>query len=54
MTNTLGLDVIAEVVEAEAQLALLKQYGCVAFQGDLFSQPLSLDAFEAFMQKGSC
>ena len=51
MGKTLGLDVIAEGVETEAQLELLRNYGCVAFQGDLFAQPLPLVAFQTFMHK---
>ena len=47
MGHTLGLDVIAEGVETEAQLARLDQYGCTHFQGYLFSQPLPVEAFEA-------
>jgi diguanylate cyclase (GGDEF)-like protein/PAS domain S-box-containing protein len=51
MGKTLGLNVIAEGVETEAQLALLSQYGCVEFQGDLFAQPLPLIAFQTFLEK---
>ncbi|TVT56335.1 MAG: EAL domain-containing protein [Sedimenticola thiotaurini] len=49
MGQTLGLNVIAEGVETEEQLALLKQYGCNAFQGYLFSRPIPLSAFEEFI-----
>jgi EAL domain-containing protein (putative c-di-GMP-specific phosphodiesterase class I) len=49
MGHTLGLNVIAEGVETEAQLARLDQYGCTAFQGFLFSRPLPVDEFEAFL-----
>ncbi|MDO9227081.1 MAG: EAL domain-containing protein [Pseudomonadota bacterium] len=51
MGHTLGLDVIAEGVESEAQLARLDQYGCAHFQGFLFSRPLPLEAFEAWLCK---
>ncbi|MDD5390266.1 MAG: EAL domain-containing protein [Gallionellaceae bacterium] len=49
MGHTLGLDVIAEGVESEAQLARLDQYGCTHFQGFLFSRPLPLEEFEAWL-----
>jgi EAL domain-containing protein (putative c-di-GMP-specific phosphodiesterase class I) len=48
MGRTLGLDVIAEGVETEAQLKLLDQFGCTAYQGYLFSRPLPIEDFEAF------
>jgi diguanylate cyclase (GGDEF)-like protein len=38
--HTLQLTVIAEGVETEAQLALLKSYGCDEAQGYLFSRPV--------------
>ena len=44
----LGLDVLAEGVENEAQLAHLKRLGCDAVQGYFYSPPLSAAAFEAF------
>lgn len=46
----LGFNVIAEGVETETQLEMLKQYDCPAFQGYLFSQPLPIDEFHALIQ----
>jgi diguanylate cyclase (GGDEF)-like protein/PAS domain S-box-containing protein len=51
MTETMGLNVIAEGVETEAQLEFLDLRGCHAFQGYLFSKPVPLNAFEALLLK---
>ncbi|MGH8565248.1 MAG: two-component system response regulator [Gammaproteobacteria bacterium] len=40
LSRTLGLRVIAEGVETEAQLAVLRRLGCEEGQGYLFSRPL--------------
>ncbi|TSA50177.1 MAG: EAL domain-containing protein [Nitrosomonadales bacterium] len=49
MAQNFGLNVIAEGVETEAQLALLKQHGCMAYQGYLFSKPTPIEQFEALL-----
>jgi len=46
MAGNLGLDVIAEGVETEAQRCALEKYGCASYQGYLLSHPLPLSAFE--------
>ena len=43
MAHTLRLEVIAEGVETEAQLALLRRWRCDAYQGYLCSRPLAAD-----------
>lgn len=53
MANNLGLNVIAEGVETQQQLDLLKQYGCNAYQGYLFAKPLPIDEFEALIGRYS-
>lgn len=49
MARNFKLNVIAEGVEAELQLSLLKEKGCMAFQGYLFSKPVPLAEFEALL-----
>ena len=51
LAETLGLSVIAEGVETEDQRDFLFYHGCDAYQGYLFSRPLALDAFEAFVRQ---
>ena len=52
LAESLGLKVIAEGVEIEAQKDVLARLGCHAYQGFLFSQPLPVDEFEAFARRG--
>jgi diguanylate cyclase (GGDEF)-like protein/PAS domain S-box-containing protein len=47
MSEVLGLNVIAEGVETEAQREFLDTCGCHAFQGYLFGIPVPLQEFEA-------
>ena len=46
-SHALGLGVVAEGVETEAQRSLLAALGCDEAQGYLFSQPLPEDQFRA-------
>jgi len=50
MAQNFSLNVIAEGVETEAQLAFLKHHECKAYQGYLFSKPLPIEQFDALMQ----
>jgi diguanylate cyclase (GGDEF)-like protein/PAS domain S-box-containing protein len=50
MAHKLGLKVIAEGVETEAQRKLLTSAGCDYAQGYLFSRPVPDEAFEALLK----
>ena len=49
MAHGLGLKVVAEGVETEAQLALLAEQGCEYAQGFLFSEPKTVEQIEAML-----
>jgi len=46
MANNLGMDIIAEGVETEEQLAFLKLHGCHIYQGNLIGKTMPLKEFE--------
>ena len=50
LAESMGLTVIAEGVELEAQRDFLARLGCHAYQGYHFSRPLPIDRFEQFAQ----
>lgn len=51
LAESLGLTVIAEGVEIEAQKDFLAHQGCHAYQGYFFGRPMPVGDFEATMQK---
>jgi EAL domain-containing protein (putative c-di-GMP-specific phosphodiesterase class I) len=50
LAQSLGLAVIAEGVETQAQCEFLARHGCECYQGHLFCKALPLDELEAFMR----
>ena len=52
MAQSLNFSVIAEGVETEEQRELLLNRGCPYYQGYLFSKPLPVERFEAFLKRG--
>jgi diguanylate cyclase (GGDEF)-like protein/PAS domain S-box-containing protein len=50
MAHNLGIEVIAEGVETEAQRAFLEQHGCSACQGYLFSEPVPIEEFVSLVE----
>ena len=52
MAHKLGIKVVAEGVETEAQRQLLAASGCDFAQGYLFSKPVPAEEFERLLQRG--
>jgi diguanylate cyclase (GGDEF)-like protein len=49
LANSLGIAVIAEGVETEAQRQFLARHGCPTYQGFLFSKPVDVAQFERLL-----
>jgi EAL domain-containing protein (putative c-di-GMP-specific phosphodiesterase class I) len=52
MAHNLGLEVIAEGVETEAQASFLRNERCEEAQGYLYAKPLSAAEFEHYVRTG--
>ncbi|MCK5335403.1 MAG: EAL domain-containing protein, partial [Gammaproteobacteria bacterium] len=50
MGHNLGLKIIAEGVEEQQQLDIIKQYNCEWYQGYYCSKPLAADDFTKLLQ----
>ncbi len=53
LAESMGLSVIAEGVELQAQADFLAHLDCHAYQGYFFSRPLALPDFEAYVRRAS-
>ncbi len=53
MGQTLKMNIVAEGVESEEQLAYLKKIGCDVYQGFYCSEPLPAEAFSRFYRRHS-
>lgn len=51
IAHNLGLKVVAEGVEEEAQLNILRRYDCEMLQGFLYSRPLNAERFENLLSE---
>ncbi|MFA6972584.1 MAG: EAL domain-containing protein [Gallionella sp.] len=51
MANNLGMEVIAEGVETQAQCDFLEGAGCLRYQGYLFGKPVPVEQFEAQLKQ---
>lgn len=51
LTHALGMTSVAEGVETEEQLILIRASGCNEAQGYLFSHPLPADAIKEFLAR---
>ena len=52
LAGSLGLAVIAEGVETEAQRDFLVSHGCQAYQGYLYGRPMVLEDFLELVRAG--
>jgi EAL domain-containing protein (putative c-di-GMP-specific phosphodiesterase class I) len=52
LAKELGLKVVAEGVQTEAQLAILQGKGCDVVQGYLLGKPVSVDEFARKVEMG--
>ena len=52
IADTVGLKVIAEGIELEEHVEVLRKDGCIFGQGYYFSRPLSRENFEVFIREG--
>ena len=52
MAHNVELGVVAEGVETEGQLAILRDFGCDLVQGYLASRPIPAEEFQTLMKTG--
>ena len=52
LAHHLGIDLIAEGVETEQQLEMLKSWGCELAQGFYFAEPMSVEELAPLLRQG--
>ena len=50
MAHSLGMGVVAEGVETEAQAQCLRELACDVLQGYLLGRPMPADAFDRYLR----
>jgi len=53
LAHSLGLALVAEGVETDAQLGFLRQHGCQSYQGWLFAKAMSADKLSHWLSAGT-
>ncbi len=53
MAKNLGINVVAEGVETEEQLEMLKKFDCTEIQGYYYSPPLPLEGLVQYLNSNS-
>ncbi len=53
LAHVFGMSVVAEGVETEGQLGMLRELGCDQVQGFLLGKPVARDVFTELLQKGN-
>ena len=51
MSSHMGMTVIAEGVETDAQEAFLAKHGCLNYQGYLFGKPMPMEEFNKYINQ---
>jgi EAL domain-containing protein (putative c-di-GMP-specific phosphodiesterase class I) len=51
MSESLGIEVIAEGVETQTQIDFLKSNGCTRYQGYLFGKPMAIQDWGGFLHR---
>lgn len=51
IAESLGMHTVAEGIEDEMHVEMLRQFGCTSIQGYYYSRPLPVEEFETFVKK---
>ena len=53
LIDILGMDSLVEGVETEEQFIMMKEMGCMFFQGYYFAKPLPIEEFEKYCKNSA-